>query len=153
MNIEKIDVKKINIITVVNDRFTKSTVEMLLEQQLFFANKINEIIDVLNEKKELKCTYCDFKTEEKNEKFLGEHMDIKHFHFKNDWENGKIQGLLPPRHPAPPGRGSPRQSLAGQARQHAARASRRIARSGHRHQPRGPRRRRMDAGPGGVIRP
>lgn len=86
MNIEKIDVKKINIITVVNDRFTKSTVEMLLEQQLFFANKINEIIDVLNEKKELKCTYCDFKTEEKNEKFLGEHMDIKHFHFKNDWE-------------------------------------------------------------------
>ena len=24
---------------------------------------------------------------------------------------GKIQGLLPPRHPAPPGRGSPRQSL------------------------------------------
>lgn len=73
MNIEKIDVKKINIITVVNDRFTKSTEEMLLEQQLFFANKINEIIDVLNEKEnseeektitistsEEQCEYCEY---------------------------------------------------------------------------------------------
>jgi len=173
MNIEKIDVKKIR----GKWSYTHSTDESIISDSgddtissiKIVANKINEIIDVLNEKQkdcycsdgyscknccdrqeqeaiylkkkenseeektitistsEEQCEYCEYcgcgrmgnifihdlkketttpwipkevdnyyyiyningfnnKLTIGNEKFLGEHMDIKHFHFKNDWE-------------------------------------------------------------------
>ena len=52
---EKINVEEINVVTVVNDYYTKGTIEVLLEQQILFAKKINEIIDVLDKKEEFIC--------------------------------------------------------------------------------------------------
>ena len=36
---EKINVEEINVVTVVNDYYTKGTIEVLLEQQILFAKK------------------------------------------------------------------------------------------------------------------